>query len=311
MDTVPQLAAHDTVAGVRYAAPRSVVANGLELTFDVFGEPDAAPMLLIMGLGCQLIAWDERFCAMLAGRGLRVIRFDNRDIGLSTRLHHLGVPDIGALVGALLQGKPVAAPYLLQDMAADAVALLDALGIAAAHVVGVSMGGAIAQEMALRWPRRLLTLTSIMSNTGDPGLPPPTPAALSLLLTPAPRDRDGFCADYPKRWAVLRGPGHPEDEAADAARAARIFDRGIHPDGVARQLAATLASPPRGAALAGLRLPTLVIHGEHDPLVPVAGGRATAAAIPDARLEIVAGMGHALATAHWPAIIEAIATHAA
>lgn len=156
---------------VRYEAPAMLRANGIDLACDSFGEPDAPPLLLIMGLGCQMIAWDERFCARLAACGYRVLRFDNRDIGHSTRLEHLGVPDVAAIIGALWQGQPARAPYLLRDMAADAIGLLDALGIASAHVVGASMGGAIAQEMAIHWPQRLSSLTSIMSNTGEAGLP--------------------------------------------------------------------------------------------------------------------------------------------
>ncbi len=295
---------------VRYTAPKSIPANGLELVFDRFGEPDAPALLLIMGLGCQMIAWDDAFCAHLARRGYNVIRFDNRDIGKSSWLTHLGVPDIGQMFGALMQGQPLTAPYLLRDMAADAIGLLDALGIEQAHVVGASMGGAIAQELAIHWPQRLRSLTCIMAASGEPGMPPPTPEAMAILMTPAPVDREGYCADYVQRWRVLRGAGFAEDEAVDATRADRVFERGLNPAGVARQLAATLASPERSGTLREVRVPALVIHGDADPLINVECGRALARAIPGARLHIVERMGHSLPISLWPNILGAIAAHA-
>jgi len=298
------------IADVPYTSPRTVASNGVELMFDAFGAPDAPALLLIAGLGCQMIAFDERFCAGLAARGYRVIRFDNRDIGLSSHLDHLPVPNVRKLMILKAVGLPVPAPYMLHDMAADTVGLLDALDIAAAHLVGVSMGGAIAQEIAIRRPERVRTLTSIMSSTGDAGLPPPTAAAMEILTTPSPKEREAFRIDYLRRWKTLRGDGHPDDEARDAVLAERLFDRGLYGAGLARQLAAVLAAPGRARQLASVRAPALVIHGDSDPLAHVRGGHATAKALPHAELRIIEGMGHALPERHWPTIIDAIARHA-
>lgn len=289
-------------------------SNGLDLAYDCFGDPAAQPLLLIMGLGTQMIAWDEAFCEQLAGHGYRVIRFDNRDIGLSTKLDHAGVPDVAKLLMQAVAGLAVdarAVPYTLADMAADAVGLLDALGIPSAHVVGASMGGAIGQEMALRHPKRVRTLVSIMSTSGAPGLPPPTPAALSVLMTPTPTDRVGYVARYRNVMKVLRGPGaFPEEELLDDARAERAFERGVNPPGYARQLAAIIASGSRRERLATLQTPTLVLHGNSDPLVPIECGIDVVRAVPGARMVTIDGMGHALPRSSWPAIVDAIAEHA-
>ena len=285
-------------------------ANGIALCYDTFGDPLAPPLLLIMGLASQMIAWDDEFCAQLAARGYRVIRFDNRDIGLSTRFTEAGVPDVAAAFMAAMQGKPVSAPYLLSDMADDAVGLLDALGIDKAHVVGASMGGAIGQTLAIRHAQRLRTLTSIMATTGAPGLPPPTPEALAMLFKPTPTDQAAYFESYRQTWKLLRAGSFPLDEARDLARAGQIFARGLNPAGVARQLTAIVASGSRKEALAAVRVPTLVIHGDADPLVPVACGVDTAASIPHASLLIIEGMGHALPITLWPRIIDAIAAHA-
>ncbi|KQW36126.1 alpha/beta fold hydrolase [Rhizobacter sp. Root404] len=293
------------------SAARSIRANGIDLTFDTFGDRAHPPVLLIMGLGVQMIGWDDAFCAELAGRGRWVVRFDNRDVGLSTKFNEAGVPDIGQLLHAALLGQPVTVPYRLTDMAADAIGLLDALAIDAAHVVGVSMGGAIAQTMAIEHPQRLRTLTSIMATSGHPALPPPTPEAMQALLTPTPLDYPGYLARYLKTWNLLRAGSFPLDEARDEERAKAAFDRGLNPPGVARQLAAIIASGSRRAALAGVRTPTLVIHGDADPLVPLAHGQDVAAAVPGARIDIVPGMGHALPISLWPRLIDAIAAHTA
>jgi pimeloyl-ACP methyl ester carboxylesterase len=291
--------------------PAVVRANGIELNYDTFGDEGAPPMVLIMGLASQMIAWDEGFCGALAARGFRVVRFDNRDVGLSSRLDHLGVPNVALLMLGRLAGQLTQAPYTISDMARDAVGLLDALGIDTAHVVGASMGGAIAQTMAIEHPRRLRSLCSIMATSGDPSLPPPTPEALQLLMTPTPTDEAGYTRRYLQVMRVLRGPGFPLDEARDVERAAQNFARGVYPPGVARQLVAILASGSRKAALAHVRVPTLVIHGDADPLVPVECGLDVADTVPDAQRLIVEGMGHALPVPMWPRIVEAIATHAA
>jgi pimeloyl-ACP methyl ester carboxylesterase len=292
------------------AEPAVAKANGIELCYDSFGDAQAPPLVLIMGLAAQMIAWDDAFCAALADRGFWVVRFDNRDIGLSTRLENLGVPNVPQLLQAHFAGQPVSAPYTLSDMAGDVVGLLDALGIASAHVVGASMGGAIAQTLAIEHPQRLRSLTSIMATSGDPSLPPPTPQALQLLMTPTPTDQAGYYQRYVQTWKVLRGPGFPLDEARDLERAAQAFTRGLYPAGVARQMVAILASGSRKAALASVRVPTLVIHGDADPLVPVACGIDVAETIPGAQRLIIEGMGHALPITLWPRIVEAIAAHA-
>ncbi|MDQ0072982.1 pimeloyl-ACP methyl ester carboxylesterase [Variovorax boronicumulans] len=284
--------------------------NGVEIAWDSFGDPAASPLVLIMGLGAQMVAWDDAFCARLAeAGGHRVIRFDNRDIGHSTHLSHLGVPDIQALMLQAMAGKPLSVPYTLRDMADDCIGLLDALGIERAHIVGASMGGAIGQEMAIHHPQRMRSFTSIMSTTGDPALPPPTPEALAVLFSPTPLTFDAYLAHYKKIWRVLRGPGFPLDEARDAERAQLIFLRGLNPGGVARQLAAIFASGNRKPALRDVRVPTLVIHGDADPLVPVACGVDVADAIAGAKLLRIPRMGHALPISMWPQIIDAIAAH--
>jgi pimeloyl-ACP methyl ester carboxylesterase len=289
---------------------RRTRANGIELAWDSFGDPDAPPLVLIMGLGAQMVGWDDAFCARLAeAGGHRVIRFDNRDIGHSTHLPHLGVPDIQALMMQAMAGKPLQVPYTLRDMAADCIGLLDALNIERAHVVGASMGGAIGQELAVHHPQRMRSFTSIMSTTGNPALPPPTPEAMAVLFSPTPTTFEAYLPHYKKVWHVLRGPDFPLDEARDAERAQLIFLRGLNPGGVARQLAAIFASGNRKPALRDVRVPTLVIHGDADPLVPVACGVDVADAIAGAKLLRIPRMGHALPISMWPQIIDAIAAH--
>jgi pimeloyl-ACP methyl ester carboxylesterase len=289
---------------------RRTRANGIELAWDSFGDPDAPPLVLIMGLGAQMVGWDDAFCARLAeAGGHRVIRFDNRDIGHSTHLPHLGVPDIQALMMQAMAGKPLQVPYTLRDMAADCIGLLDALNIERAHIVGASMGGAIGQELAIHHPQRMRSFTSIMSTTGNPALPPPTPEAMAVLFSPTPTTFEAYLPHYKKVWHVLRGPDFPLDEARDAERAQLIFLRGLNPGGVARQLAAIFASGNRKPALRDVRVPTLVIHGDADPLVPVACGVDVADAIAGAKLLRIPRMGHALPIPMWPQIIDAIAAH--
>jgi pimeloyl-ACP methyl ester carboxylesterase len=285
-------------------------ANGIELCYDAFGDPNAPPLVLIMGLAAQMIAWDEDFCGRLAARGYYVVRFDNRDAGLSTRLESAGAPNVRAALMAAAQGRPVQAPYLLRDMADDVVGLMDALRLPSAHVVGASMGGAIGQTLALRHAARLRTLTSIMSTTGAPDLPPPTPEALQVLFSPAPNNLADYLTHHAQVWRVLRAGRFAFDEARDASRAQQIFERGLNPAGVARQMLAVIASGSRRQALASVRMPTLVIHGDADPLVPLASGIDTAKSVPGSKLVIVKGMGHALSIPFWPQIIDAIAAHA-
>ncbi len=265
----------------------AATANGITLEYETFGDPGAPPVLLIMGFTCQLTMWDESFCTALADSGHYVIRYDNRDVGLSTWLDDAGAPQLLELLSGT-----VGAPYSIADMAADAAGLLDALGLASAHVVGVSMGGMIAQTFALDYPERTRTLTSIMSTTGDPTVGQPDPDALAALVPPPPSSRQEAMDQGVTTWKVIGSPGFPFDEAAVRERAAAFYDRAFHPAGNSRQLAAIVTQPDRTVPLAGVTVPTLVIHGEADPLVDPSGGKATAAAVPGAALKLVPGMGH-------------------
>ncbi|MBY0275736.1 alpha/beta fold hydrolase [Candidatus Binatia bacterium] len=282
-------------------------ANGIELEYDTFGRPDAEPLLLVMGLGAQMVVWEEEFCELLAARGHFVIRFDNRDIGLSTKLASHGMPNLLQMMLDAQAGLPLAAPYTLDDMADDTAGLLDALGIARAHVCGASMGGMIAQTLAIRHPARVKSLVSIMSTTGAPDLPGPRPEAATVLLTPVPADRDAAIERVVTVFRTIGSPGFPFDEHGLRARAALQYDRSHHPEGQMRQLAAILAHGSRREKLRELRVPALVIHGADDPLVPVEGGHDTAAAIPGAELLIIDGMGHDNPRDAWPRVVDAIA----
>ncbi len=289
---------------------RFVRANGIDICYDSFGDANAEPMLLIMGLGAQMVLWDDLFCAGLAARGFRVIRFDNRDIGRSTKFSGGKRITPLELIKLRFFNIPVAAPYRLHDMAKDTIALMDALSIPSAHVVGASMGGMIAQEVAISFPQRLRSLTSIMSTTGNPKVPPPTREAAMLLMRPTPTTKEEFFVRFTQTWKFLRVGPFPLDEARDLIRAERIYERGLHYDGSARQLRAILASGSRKHRLRAVTAPTLVIHGTVDPLVHPFGGKDTAASIPGARLMMVEGMGHALPVEMWPEVIDAIAAHA-
>jgi pimeloyl-ACP methyl ester carboxylesterase len=274
----------------------------LEIAYETFGDAGDPPILLVMGLATQMIGWPDEFCAGLADRGYFVVRFDNRDIGLSTHLDSAGAPDILAVLG----GDASSVPYGLADLADDTVGLLDALGLDSVHLIGASMGGMIAQLVALRHPARVRSLTSIMSTTGDPSVGGPSEAALALLLAPAARDRDAAVQRVIDTYRVVGSPGFEFDESALRERAGLSFDRAYDPAGVARQLAAVLTTPDRTRALKGISVPTLVIHGSDDALVDVSGGRATAATVPGAELLVVDGMGHDLPRAMWPEITDRI-----
>jgi len=273
----------------------------LELEYDTFGQERDPALLLIMGLATQMTAWPEPFCEALASHGFHVIRFDNRDIGLSTYLDHLPLPSNLDFVT-----RRVRPAYTLDDMAADAVGLLDALGIGKAHVVGASMGGMIAQLVAINHPDRVLSLTSIMSNLGGRDAVAPSLRVVGRLLLPPPKDRAGRIRRQVQTQRLLAG-GNPVDEARLEQLAVMSIDRSYHPAGMRRQLAAAAAAPSRRDRLAKLRLPALVIHGADDPLVPAENGRRTAAAIPGARLLEVEGMGHNMPPKKWPELADAIA----
>jgi pimeloyl-ACP methyl ester carboxylesterase len=280
----------------------SCTVGEVELCYERFGDPADPALLLVMGLGTQMLGWHDDFCATLAGRGFHVIRFDNRDIGRSTKLSHLPAPSLRQLV---LRDRSAAA-YSLGDMADDAVGLLDHLGIERAHVVGASMGGMIAQTIAIRHPNRVSSLVSIMSNTGARLTGQPALRVLPIFLRQAPRGRDAYVKHTMRLFEVIGSPGFERDEDDMRDTFGRAYDRGIDPRGSARQLAAILADRDRTAQLRRLDLPATVIHGTGDRLIRPSGGRATAKAIPGARLLEIDGMGHDLPRAAWPQIIGAI-----
>ena len=288
------------------AGERFAKVGELEICCQTFGRPSDPPLLLIAGLGAQMILWEDDFCAALAERDLWVVRFDNRDVGRSSEIDWKPPADAGAAVAERKKGDRIPAPYLLEDMAADAVGLMDALGIARAHVVGASMGGMIAQEVAIRWPERVRSLTSIMSTTGDPRLPPPTPEVMNVFTKPPPKTAEEYIEANVAAWLIFRGPGYPEDERRDRARAIRAARRGLNLEGGQRQMLAVYASGSRKKTLLSVKAPTLVIHGADDPLLPLAAGEDTAASIPGAKLVVLPRMGHALPVAVWPLVIEEI-----
>jgi pimeloyl-ACP methyl ester carboxylesterase len=281
-----------------------VATNGVEIVYETLGDPSGTPLLLVMGLGMQLIHWDRELCEELAGRGFFVIRFDNRDAGRSTQIDAPVPPVMRAMAGFKIDS-----PYLLGDMADDAFGLLDHLGIERAHVLGASMGGMIAQAMAIDRPERLLSLVSIMSTTGERRAGTPKLRVWSVLMRRAPQDREGYVDHFVRVFRMIGSPGFTQDEARTRELAAATFDRGHHPAGTARQLAAILASGDRTPRLRELRLPAVVIHGTADPLVPYRGGVATARAIPGAELMSVDGMGHDLPREVWPRVVDAVAAN--
>ncbi len=299
------------VKQVRRTTEDFAAANGLTICWDSFGRPADPPLILIMGMGAQMIAWDDEFCEQLAARGFRVIRFDNRDAGRSSWLGHAGMPDVTRAMTRAWFRLPVSAPYLLDDMASDLAGLMDALDIRAAHLVGASMGATIAQAFAIRRPERVLSMTSIMSTTGHPDLPKPDSKAIAAVMRPQPDTLERYVEQYVQTWKVLRAGRFAEEEMRDRQRAARNHARGLNPQGSARHLVAILASGSRRVALRAVSAPTLVIHGDIDPLVPLAAGVDTARSIPGAELMVLEGMGHALSTPFWPAMIEGIARVAA
>jgi pimeloyl-ACP methyl ester carboxylesterase len=276
---------------------------GIDIAYERFGDPDAPPVLLVMGLGTQMLGWPDDFCSGLVEQGLHVIRFDNRDAGLSTHLDEAPPPD----VRAAMSGDASSASYTLSDMAGDTAGLLDALELESAHVVGASMGGMIAQAFAIEHPERVRSLTSIMSSTGDPAVGQATPEALAALLSPPAQSRDEALDRAVAIFRVIGSPGFELDEPELRARTALAYDRAYDPLGVARQLVAVLASADRTAGLRSLDVPALVLHGAQDPLVQVSGAHATADAIRDSELGVIDGMGHDLPRALWPEFVGRIA----
>jgi pimeloyl-ACP methyl ester carboxylesterase len=286
------------------------VSDGVSIAYETFGEPGDPPVLLVMGFGAQLIAWQEDFCSMLAGRGRYVIRYDNRDCGLSSRFDDHPV-DVGRLIATVSRGDIPAAramiPYSLQDMADDGLGLLTALGIEQAHVVGSSMGGMIAQVMTISHPDRVLTLTSMMSSTGEPAYGRSTAAAQQALFDPRPSDREGYIATSERAltWSSRRYA----NLGAIRKLAAQSYDRAYYPAGAGRQLGAMLLAGSRADALQALNVPTLVIHGLDDTLIDPSGGRRTAELIPGAELLLIADMGHDRPRELWDDLCDAIEAH--
>jgi pimeloyl-ACP methyl ester carboxylesterase len=288
----------------------NVKANGIRIEYETFGEASASPLLLIIGLAGQLIEWHEDFCEKLAEHGHYVIRFDNRDAGLSHKFAEMGVPNIMQAIEARMRGESVSAPYTLEDMADDAVGLLDALDLPKAHICGMSMGGMIAQTIAIRHPLRVHSLVSIYSSTGNPELPQPEPEAMEVLMEAPPVEREAYVDYIVRTLRVISGSGFTFDEEYHRRLAQELFDRAFYPQGTGRQLMAVMAQENRKTALASLTVPTLVIHGSDDPLVPLACGQDTADAIPGAELLVIEGMGHDLPPGSgWPQTLNAIVAH--
>jgi pimeloyl-ACP methyl ester carboxylesterase len=283
-------------------------ANGIELEYDIVGE--GTPLVLVMGIGAQLVQWPDGLVETLASRGFQVIRFDNRDCGLSTRLEDARVPRIKDTLLRGLLGGTVEAPYSLIDMADDVVGLLDHLALPTAHVLGVSLGGMVAQTMAIVHPSRVRTLTSVMSTTGRRRDSVGRPRAIKALLGPAPRNEEDAVARHLEFRRICGSTGFQRDTALEATIARRSWARGYYPRGFLRQLAAVMATGDRTHALRFVRVPTLVMHGTVDPLIPPRGGRATARAIPNARLRMIDGMGHDLPRGAWPIIADEVSAHA-
>jgi pimeloyl-ACP methyl ester carboxylesterase len=286
-----------------------IASNGIQLYYESFGAARNPAVLLIMGLGAQLTRWNQALCDELVARGFRVIRFDNRDCGLSTLCDELPLPNLGAA----FKGMPLTGlPYSLETMAADCIGLLDGLQITRAHIVGASMGAAIAQIIAGRYPARTLSLTSIMSSSGNPLLPPPTPAAAAALFSPLParRDRASIVADSIARYIPISSPGYPTAHADLERMFGAEYDRKFYPPGVARQLGSLIANGDRRHLLKSIACPTVVLHGKDDPLIQVACGRDVADSIPHAKLQVIAGMGHDFPVALSGVFADAICTAA-
>jgi pimeloyl-ACP methyl ester carboxylesterase len=286
-------------------------ANGISLEYETLGNPDHPVILLIMGLGMQLVGWPDSFCEQLAARRFRVIRFDNRDIGLSTSFDVSGAPNLLTTYLKFLVHLSLAAPYLIDDMATDTTGLLDALGIERAHVVGASMGGMIAQNLAARHPARVLSLTSMMSTTGRRCLPGPTFKARAALMQPPahPGDIEGAVARMMNVFRAIGSPGYPEDESVLRQFCERHVRRAYQPAGTARQMLAIAASGDRTELIRTIRAPTLVLHGAADPLISPRCGEETARVIPNANLKMIEGMGHDIPSALHTQLAEEIVAH--
>ena len=287
----------------------STDSRQIELEYDHFGNPTDPALLLIMGFTAQMVAWEEEFCQQLADRGHFVIRFDNRDCGLSTKLHGVPSNSDAVIMAAMMETEMPPVPYTLSDMAADAMQVLDHLNIERAHIMGASMGGMIAQTVAIEHPHRVKTLISVMSQPGELTVGQPTQEAMELIVTPAPSDRDEYIAFAPK-WQLWQSRKYRSDEVS-RRNAIRDFDRSNYPEGGPRQMAAIYASGSRAEGLQKLQIPTLVIHGTEDQLITPSGGERTAELIPNSTLLMVEDMGHDLPQPLWPLYVDAISKHTA
>ena len=290
-----------------------VKSNGIQIEYETFGEKSSPAVLLIAGLGAQLLYWQEEFCIKLAEQGYYVIRFDNRDTGLSTKIEGLTAPEIMEKIGDFVMGNKSSVPYGLEAMADDAIGLLDTLDIKKVHIIGKSMGGYIAQTLCINSSDRILSLTSIFSHTGDRESFQPTQEVLEVMLTPAPDDREGFINHVVNYFKITYGTGKIFDEEFHKNLVGNSYDRCFYTEGVMRHYLAILSQKNRTKYLQNINVPTLIIHGDEDPLVPLAGGQATAEAIPNSKLKIIKGMGHVmpnLAT-YWSEILDEIIQHIA
>lgn len=286
-------------------------SNGIKIEYETFGNPSSPALLLISGLGMQLIAWESTLCQKIADQGYYVIRFDNRDSGLSSKCDELSMADATKKIFALLMGQRESVPYTIDDMADDAAGLLDTLNISRVHLCGISMGGFIAQALAIKHPGQVLTLTSVYSHTGKNGAFPPAKEAMDAMLTPAPVERDGYINHMVNFFKLVYGNGLPFDEKFHRNLAGLSYDRSFYPEGVARQYLAIMTQQDRSSNLNKIRIPALVIHGDDDLLVPLSGGMATAESIPGSQLKIIRGMGHAMPACNswWLNISEMILSH--
>jgi len=289
-----------------------VTANGISIEYESFGSSSNPTILLIMGLGMQMIAWPEPFCRELASRGYQVIRYDNRDTGFSTKFDGQVAPGVASLLFRSVLRLPIRVPYTLRDMADDAAGLLDAIGVEAAHIIGASMGGMIAQNFAVSYPQRVSSLTSIMSTSGHRSLPGADPLVTRHLFwtRPSGNNREAVISHNMRTIELIGSPAYPVDEEARREMTSTSFDRCYFPSGFTRHVAAIVHDGDRRNRLRTIAAPTLVIHGREDPLVPLAGGIDTAEHIPGAHLEVIDGMGHNFPVELWPKIIDLIVDHA-
>ena len=281
----------------------------MEIYYETFGDQADPTLVLVNGLGSQCINFRTEWCDRFAAKGFQVVRLDNRDVGLSTHFSDV-TPDLAGLIAALMAGEPADAPYRLSDMAADVVAVLDALGVEQAHVMGLSMGGMIVQTLAIEHPRRLRSMTSVMSTTGELDVGQPSPEARDRLFAPPATDRESAIANHLAGLRIWGSPGKV-DEEAQARFAGEAYDRAFDPAGVGRQIMAVTASGSRADALPHVHVPTLVMHGSADTLIDPSGGRRTAELIPDARFVLMEGMGHDYPQAYWDEWVELVTDHAA